>query len=254
MSMNIIKTDGMTDVGTVSTFPTTPHPDVSSKYVHIDTNRFIAAMQEEGFRVASILRSAKASAYAKHLVRFELEGAADLREDVRPQVVLINSHDRSKAASVGVGLIRFVCMNGMICGDGVTTDRVKHTGTLAEELIERARKLARNTAPLYSQIERWEAKELDRSQALGLATFAADLRFGDHERFTPEALLAPRRAEDEGSDLWNVFHRIQENAIKGGLHGRSARGRAVRSRPLLAVDADVRFNTQLWQAAAALAA
>ena len=38
-------------------------------------------------------------------------------------------------------------------------------------------------------------------------------------------VLQPRRWEDKKDDLWMVYQRLQENLIKGGLSGRSAKGK-----------------------------
>ena len=53
-----------------------------------------------------------------------------------------------------------------------------------------------------------------------------------------------------GDDLWRVFNRVQENAIRGGLTawGRDAqnRPRRVTSREVTGIDGDVRLNRALW--------
>lgn len=68
---------------------------------------------------------------------------------------------------------------------------------------------------------------------------------------TPDQLLAPRRWEDAGNDLWKVFNRVQENVIAGGLSAikRDENGRRVRrvsTRQVKGIDADVKLNRALW--------
>jgi len=55
---------------------------------------------------------------------------------------------------------------------------------------------------------------------------------------------------DDGTDLWRVSNRIQENVIRGGLTamGRDAEGRPRRTttREVKNIDADVKINRALW--------
>lgn len=237
-------------------FPDHPAPGVSDRYIHIDTNQFIAAMEAEGFSVYDIKRDGARThnpLYTRHMVRFRMD-APDVREDVRPHILFMNSHNRTARAKVALGLIRWACFNGVIAGDIKYRIAARHLGDPARDLIARTAALARNTTQLYSQIEQWEAKELSKSTAHDFARLAVELRWPGvaPERFTTDAVLEPRRAEDDGMSLWRVFNRVQENLTKGGLEGLAPSGRRVSTRPLNEVNTDVRFNTQLWNAAAAL--
>lgn len=239
-------------------FPDHPHPAVSAQYVHIDTNQFIAAMEQEGFRVFDIRRNlarARDANYSRHMVRFEHADQLYNGSEARPQVLFMNSHDRTCAATVAAGLIRWACFNGLVAGDHLQRISTRHTGDVARDLIARAAALARNSEQLFSQIERWKRKEIAPTQALNLAERAVALRWPDQPagRFDLAQILKPRRAEDEGNSLWRVFNRIQESLTKGGLEGRSVTGRTIVSRPLNEINVDMRFNSQLWSAAAELA-
>ncbi|HAF2376717.1 TPA: DUF945 domain-containing protein, partial [Salmonella enterica] len=59
-------------------------------------------------------------------------------------------------------------------------------------------------------------------------------------------ILTPRRYEDRKDDLWSVFNRIQENLSKGGLPGRTAKGKRTHTRAVNGIDGDVRLNRALW--------
>ncbi len=66
----------------------------------------------------------------------------------------------------------------------------------------------------------------------------------------PERLLSERRYDDKGNDLWTTFNVIQENIIKGGLKGtkRDGNGRLRRTttRPVKALDRNIKLNQALW--------
>lgn len=70
----------------------------------------------------------------------------------------------------------------------------------------------------------------------------------------PSQLLACRRTEDAGNDLWHILNRCQEHRLRGGLSRRSASGRLMHTRRITSIKKDVQLNSQLWDLAAAVLA
>jgi hypothetical protein len=101
----------------------------------------------------------------------------------------------------------------------------------------------------------WAQIQLDRDEKLAMAEAARVLRFGDAEGNvnTPiqaTQLLEARRRDDTENNLWTNFNVIQENAIRGGLHGvaidANTRPRRITTRSVNGIDGDVRLNRALW--------
>jgi hypothetical protein len=105
-------------------------------------------------------------------------------------------------------------------------------------------------------VERMERTRLEEPRRIAFAEEALRLRFPKdrHRRMNPALLLEARRSEDAGDDVWRVYNVIQENVIRGGLAGRSASNRSMRSRPIKSVKRDVELNTDLWKLATTLVA
>uniref|UniRef100_UPI003BEF282E DUF932 domain-containing protein n=1 Tax=Burkholderia arboris TaxID=488730 RepID=UPI003BEF282E len=61
-----------------------------------------------------------------------------------------------------------------------------------------------------------------------------------------------RRVEDQGSDLWRTFNRIQESMTRGGLPGRTKTGKRMTTRPVAGIDQTVGLNRALWVLAEAM--
>jgi hypothetical protein len=229
----------------------TPAPHLSAKYVHVDSEAVVANMLAEGFVVAGVQTTstrARNALTGRHVIDFRHPDVPRIG-DSTPRVLFGNSHDGSTRAYAMAGVFRFVCSNGMVVGSMYARESVRHSGDAARDLIERMKALASNTAPLFSQIESWQRKQLSAAQSFDFARLAAQLRWGDPDRFAPEDLLRVNRAEDDRGDLWTVFNRIQEATTKGGVAGRSVTGRATVARPLAEPAANVRFNEQLWSLA-----
>lgn len=181
--------------------------------------------------------------------RTTLQGAS-------PEVVLLNSHDGTSSYRMLSGVFRSICTNSMIVmQEGATDIRVPHKGDILGKVIEGSFEVIGESKNTLERVEDWQGVTLGRDAQMILAEAAHVLRFGDAagEVKTPiEAaqLLAPRRAADRDDNLWLTHNRIQENVIRGGLHGveRTAEGRRrnVTTREVRNIDGDVKLNRAMW--------
>lgn len=234
-----------------SALATNAAPTVSARYEFISSSEIIDRFAQEGYRVAaaSVANPRKHERlYAKHMIDFRHPDFEEINGSV-PRIILINSHDGSSSAQLLAGVFRFVCSNGLVVGTTTHKEVVRHTGDAAADLIHRMQQLAKSTSNIYKQIETWSRKDLTKSQRMEFARFAAQLRWGDAQRFAPDELLMVRRAGDDKGDLWSTFNRVQENTVRGGIEGFSRSGRAATSRPLSDISRSVNYNAQLWQLA-----
>ena len=155
------------------------------------------------------------------------------------------------------GIYRAVCTNGLVVSVGVFPAlRVLHRGDVVDDLVRGALEMSERFGILATIVERMERTILDEAQRLEFATQALTVRYPDDRpgAMTPAQLLAARRPEDLGNDLWRTFNAIQENLIRGGLVRRSATGRLTRTRRITGIREDLRVNMALWDLAAARAA
>lgn len=224
-------------------------PNLSERYVHINTNDVIARMSDEGYYIAAARSTSPRTRdplYARHSIEFRHSDAQEIN-GVTPRIIFVNSHDGSSTARFMAGLFRFVCSNGLVIGKTIAEARQRHAGDAAAALIERMQTMAQKTQRAFSQIERWSKIQLTAPQRNQFATLAAQLRWNDAQLYLPEEILAPRRAEDDRGDLWSTYNVIQENTVRGGLSGMARSGRRATSRPLADIERDLSYNGQLWQ-------
>jgi hypothetical protein len=147
------------------------------------------------------------------------------------------------------GMFRFVCHNGLVCGDTTADIRVPHKGDVASQVIEGAYEVLEGFERVKDSRDAMRTITLDEGESEIFAHSALALKYDDPAKPTPvteRQLLAPRRWDDRRDDLWAVFNRVQENLVKGGLNGRSANGRNKRTRPVQGIDQNLRLNRALW--------
>ena len=74
--------------------------------------------------------------YTKHMIR--LRHASQINGREANEIILLNSHDGTSSYQMLAGMFRFVCSNGLVCGDTVADVRVPHSepGTSSKALTK----------------------------------------------------------------------------------------------------------------------
>jgi Domain of unknown function (DUF932) len=276
-----------------SIFAVEPHDSRSARYVYIPTVNILDALAKEGFQpihvAQSRCRSEDKREYTKHLIRLvrmsdierirkmDPDGTLARRHIIDrtgnetqnacwPEVLLKNAHDGSSAYELFSGMTRLVCWNGAVTQDEGAGIKVQHKGNITDAVIEGTYSVIDEAINGVRRYQDWQGVQLNNDERRILAEEAHAIRFGDEgglaEAIRPERLLTVRRREDVGNTLRNAFDVIQENVIKGGLHGvahgvdeRTGRRttRKTSSRAVNGIDADIRLNAALHRLAAKMA-
>ena len=213
-----------------SVFASAEHDSRSDRYRYISTGVVLEQLRNEGFQpfMAAQTRSRDADRreFTKHMLR--LRHADSINSTEAQEVILLNSHDGTSSWQMLSGVFRFVCCNGLVCGDIGIDIRVRHKGTdVADRVIEGAYEVVQGFDRITASRDDMAAITLSRPEAEVFAQSALVAKYGEgHVPLMPEQVLMPRRWEDTGSDLWSVFNRVQENLSRGGLSGHTATGKA----------------------------
>lgn len=253
-----------------SIFATDRHESRSDKFTFIPTFEVVAGLRAQGFVPVRAIqggsRTEGKADFTKHMVRFQHPDYAARQQlgGVAPEVVLMNAHDGTASYRTMSGVFRSICTNSMIVmEDGATDIRIPHKGDVLGQVIEGSFAVIEQSRLTLDRADAWAGVALTRDETQVMAEAAHIVRFADAEGETdtpikPEQLLTPRRRDDVGNDLWRVFNRVQENAIRGGLTaiGRDANNRPRRatSREVKGIDADVKINRALWHLTERMAA
>ncbi len=238
-----------------SIFAEGKHASRSERYAYIPTIDVLRGLKREGFEPFMVAQSQSRiegkTAYTKHMIRMRHAGQVQARSEAH-EIILINSHDGASAYQMLAGVFRFVCCNGLVVGQTAHDIRIPHKGNVQHDVIEGAYRVLDDFQAVGESTQAMKALTLDDDEEHAFATAALALRFGETvdglspAPVTAAQLTMPRRIEDVGSSLWSTFQRVQENAIRGGLPGRSAQGRRIETPPVGSIDRSVNINRALW--------
>lgn len=257
--------------------------NVSDRYQFLPTIEVIEGLRKEGWQPVKALemnvRQEGRHGFQKHCIRFQrpedMEAARNseafkyapsehriVKGEITPELLLINSHDRSSAYQIHAGLFRLVCSNGLIvCDSTFSKISVRHTGNDVQDVIEASYQVAKEVPAIVDQVAEMKGKQLSLPARQAFAEAGLILKYGGLEEapINAERLLTPRRREDASGSLWNTFNVLQENLTQGGLRFRTPataekRARGGRTRGVNSIDENTKLNKALWHIAEKLKA
>jgi hypothetical protein len=234
-----------------SIFAEDKHASRSERYTYIPTGNVLAALRKEGFNPFMVCQSKPRDAskreHTKHMLR--LRHASQIDSAEANEIILLNSHDGTSSYQMLAGKFRFVCTNGLVFGDTLSDVRIRHKGNIVDNVIEGAFRVLDDFEQVDNQMNGMKALTLDESEQHLFAHAALSLKYDTETAPAPvteRQVLTAKRHDDRSNDLWTTFNRVQEHLVDGGLRGRSARGRAIETRPVVGIDQNVKLNRALW--------
>ncbi|EMG7888374.1 DUF932 domain-containing protein [Enterobacter ludwigii] len=232
-----------------SVFGEDKHASRSERYSYIPTITLLENLQREGFQpffaCQTRVRDLSKREHTKHMLR--LRRAGQITGQQVPEIILLNSHDGSSSYQMLPGIFRSVCTNSLVCGQSFGEIRVPHKGNVVEKVIEGAYEVLGVFDRVEEKRDAMQSLLLPPPAQQSMANAALTYRFGEeHHPVTATQILTPRRYEDRQDDLWTTYQRLQENLLKGGLPGRTAKGKRSHTRAVNGIDGDVKLNRALW--------
>ena len=261
-------------------------PETSKRYGLVNTIEAMNVLSDYGYRPTRATqqpnRLPEREKYNKHLIAFShKDELAKTDLESRTEVLLYNSHDGRSSLKLFAGRYRFICDNGLICGEGFK-NIMRHSHTTANNFEKLLTQTLDGLPQVSEQVEKLSKTELTVKQILDLAKQAASLRWKhlpEHANdFTfdykePETglyftndtiqeIATPWRYEDTGRNAWKAFNRIQESILKGGVNIRSITskhleeknpyGKRRKAKGITALSENIRINQSLWDMTDAL--
>lgn len=249
-----------------SVFAEHARPGVSSRYTFVSTAQVVALLGAEGWVPVRAseqrVRLEDRIGFQMHEIRFarhaDLETSVFNVGDTRPEMILQNAHDGSRAYRIDAGLYRLVCRNGLTVADADFAHvSIRHMDVSADAFAKAAQAVAENTPRVLETVAKWQAVQLSQATQVEFARRAFALRWHSTQPvarfYQPDRLLTPVRYGDSAPDLWTVFNRVQEHLVKGGdrymgfTEGVGFRRNRIRS--VSSLNEGQRLNKSLWSLA-----
>ena len=240
-------------------FTEQPHYEVSDKYHFVSTIDVIDEIKSFNWYPTSVQQSSvkddDKEGYQRHLVRFRHFDDLLNPRDNAVELLLFNSHDRTTAFSISVGIYRFVCSNGLVIADSVFASyKIKHIGDRYTDIATAIDKITSFKPQLQQKIDIFESITLSQAEQESFARSSILLRFDRHLQVDYKDLLIPHRDADTKDDLYTTLNIIQENLLRGNISGvNNTTGRKFTSREITSISKDVDVNQGLWDIAEKIA-
>jgi hypothetical protein len=253
-----------------SVFAESARPGVSHRYTFVSTAQVVDLLRTEGWEPVKAseqrVRLESRVGFQMHEIRFarrvDLEAAAFNVGDTRPEMILQNAHDGTRAYRIDAGLYRLVCRNGLVVADAAFAHvAIRHVDVSAERFAAAAQSVAESTPRVLEVIARWQAVQLPEDARREFARRAVALRWDATQPVTrlmpANRLLEPVRYGDRATDLWTTFNVVQEHLLRGGTRYAGyipAEANAVfpthfvrnTTRPVGGLHEAQKLNKQLW--------
>jgi hypothetical protein len=236
---------------------------MSDRYEYIPTITILKGLLDEGYTCHEVAQSnpykKDKDAFVKHMLRLRAPKALRKKDEVIPEVVIINSHDGTSQYQLFGGLYRFICANGLVAGDTFASIIVRHSGFgTAQKVVDASHTIVKEQFPkMLLARQAMLDRIMHKDEQIIFAHRALALRYPNVlPPFSADRLLQVRRVDDEPNDVWHVYNRVQENLLEGGFTGRGngLYQRALTVRPVQQVGSVASINRGLWDHALALVA
>lgn len=237
-----------------SIFSEDKHESRSERYTYIPTITLLNNLRKEGFQpffaCQTKVKDVTKKEHTRHMLRLRRDNFIQSPKEEVPEIILLNSHDGSSSYQMIPGVFRFVCANGLVCGDTFADIRVPHKGDVVGRVIEGAYEVLNTFDEIMDSRQEMKAITLNYDEQKIYAETAIAYKYGEeYSPIQPDRLLRVRRREDDKTDLWTTYQTVQENLIKGGVLGVNKKGRLTRTRPVTSITGDVKLNKALWELA-----
>ena len=236
-------------------FTQEPHFEVSDKYHFIPTIDVIEEIKSHSWYPVYVaqagVRDEEKEGFQQHCVRFRHFEDLLNPQDNAVELLLFNSHDRTKSFSISAGVFRFICANGLVVADSVFESyKIKHLGERDSDVANAVATITAIKPKLMHKIKTLSSIQLSPLEKESFAKLAIPLRFEEHLEVNHQDLLIPHREEDHKDDLYTTLNTIQEHLIRGNISGVNKQsGRRFSAKAIKSITTDTQVNKGVWELA-----
>lgn len=196
-------------------------PIVSDKYKFVSTIEYIKPFLNRGWKIRK--EKGGKNQFGQHILHLQHSDFKTNKGDFL-EVLIINSHDRSRAFTVAGGLFRLVCENGLMVGEDFESFKFKHIGQRIDEKLDNSYdKIVAKLLELKDKFNRLENTLVTREILLNSIDTIAQGVFNLETKLRKVEVLSVvntnqldrvHREGDKGLDMFTAMNVIQENITR----------------------------------------
>lgn len=227
---------------------------VSTQYHFIKTSDLLDIFRDSGYfpilSGESKSRSLEGQPYVKHIIQFRsLENLLKVPNDgIYYDICLKSSHNKTSAFTLELSCFRMVCSNTLtVSTDQLLHRRIIHKGFQTSKVKMAIEEMVNYMPTIEKEFEAMKNTTLNDVESLALSKTAIDFRFDTHKHdVDPKELLTINRQEDSHPSAFNIYNRIQESILNGGIKLKDKLSQKVTtSKAITAIDEKIKLNKKL---------
>lgn len=210
-------------------FATAPANHVSPKYQFVNTGNVLELLNSKGWEAFEVCQQKSRipglEDATKHSISLVHKDANTQNRDLGsliPTLTLVNSHNWASRFEIVFGMFRVVCGNGLTVMAGEFAGLSARHDHIMEDILSIIERMESYSSMMMTKFQNWNTRMLSEDETLHFGMEASRIRFGEADSSElaiarAESLLTTRRAQDAENSLWNVYNRVQENSLQGGV-------------------------------------
>lgn len=237
-----------------SIFSESPIESASNSYTFVPTYKLLDLFRQSGY-YPIVCGEAKSRTkdnqpYVKHIIQFRsLENLLKVPKDgLYYDIALKNSHNLTSAFTLELSCFRLVCSNLLtVSTDQLMFRRIIHKGFQTSNVKRAIEEMVNYIPTIEKEFEEMKNTTLNEVESLALSKTAINLRFDTNKHeVDPKELLTVNRESDAYPSAFNVYNRLQESIINGGINLKDRlSNKVVKSRAVTAIDEKIKLNKKL---------
>lgn len=237
-----------------SIFADSPIESVSSQYHFIKTSNLLDIFRDSGYFPIlggeSKSRTEEGQPYVKHIIQFRsLENLLKApKNGLYYDICLKSSHNKTSAFTLELSCFRSICSNTLtVSSDQLMYRRIIHKGFQSSKVTMAIEEMVNYIPTVEKEFEDMKNTILTEVESLALSKTAIDFRFDTSKHdINPKELLTINRPEDAFPSAFNIYNRLQESIINGGIKLKNRLNqKTTTSKSVTAIDEKIKLNKKL---------
>lgn len=207
----------------------TGSPLLKPSYGFVKTDNIIEKFEAKGWQLkntyVSKVKKIEKQGYQKHMLKFEhpefdhIPGL-EKRNQTRPQLCLLNSHDGSTSFRVYIGMLRMACLNGLIVGTAISNFKLIHSKNITSKLPLVIDQVVDQFPLAFDAVKKLATLQFSPAARDEFIKLVVDERLKNVKRIISvdyESSLRVIRQADIGKDAYTTMNLVQEKLLRGGI-------------------------------------